>query len=101
MCRERRNRYEEFLKGVKLLVTMDEYERAKLADSFKARKLNGGEYIISEVLYDVLNWINDLKGEEGNEFFFLESGTAIATKTIEAGLLMIIKLNYQGNLQKR
>jgi hypothetical protein len=48
-----------------------------------------------------LNWINDLKGEEGNEFFFLESGTAIATKTIEAGLLMIIKLNYQGNLQKR
>lgn len=53
MCRERRNRYEEFLKGVKLLVTMDEYERAKLADSFKARKLNGGEYIISEVLYDV------------------------------------------------
>lgn len=32
---KKRDKYEEFLKGVKILQTMDAYERSKLADAIK------------------------------------------------------------------
>jgi len=69
---KKREKYEEFLKNVKLLSTIDPYERSKIADAFKPESYNPGEYVISE-------------GEAGNTFYFIEKGEAVATKTIEKG----------------
>ena len=69
---KKREKYEEFLKNVKILSNMDAYERSKLADAIKEKWFNEGDYIIKE-------------GEEGNTFYLVMSGEAIATKTLEKG----------------
>jgi cAMP-dependent protein kinase regulator len=70
---KKREKYEEFLKGVQILHNMDEYERAKLADAFKEEWYNPEEIVIKE-------------GElEGNTFYLVMSGEAVATKTVEVG----------------
>ncbi|CAG9313861.1 unnamed protein product [Blepharisma stoltei] len=68
----KRERYDQFLSKVKLLESMDPYERSQLSDAFANVVFNDGEYVIRE-------------GEEGNEFFIIEEGTAVATKTIHQG----------------
>lgn len=68
----KREKYEEFLKKVKILQSMDAYERSKLADAIKEDWYQPDQYIIKE-------------GEEGNTFYMLMSGDAVATKTIEKG----------------
>ena len=67
---KKREKYEAFLTKVQLLSTMDSYERSKLADAFKEEAYQPGEFIIRE-------------GEEGNVFYFIESGQCIATKTLK------------------
>ena len=51
---------------------MDNYERSKIADAIKEHSYSAGETIITE-------------GEPGNDFFFLISGQAIATKSEHPG----------------
>lgn len=68
----KREKYDEFLKRVKILENMDEYERAKLADAFKEEWYTPEQVVITE-------------GEEGNTFYLVMSGQAIATKAIEVG----------------
>jgi len=60
------------LSKVKLLKTMDNYERSKLADALKDVHYHAGETVIRE-------------GDQGDVFYFIEKGQAIATKTVEAG----------------
>ena len=48
---------------------MDPYERSKLGDAVKEEKFKKGEYIIRQ-------------GQSGNQFYFINSGTAIATKNV-------------------
>lgn len=67
---KRREKYEEFLTKVQLLSTMEPYERSKLADAFKEESYKAGDVIIKE-------------GEEGNVFYFIESGECAATKTMK------------------
>ena len=55
---KKRERYEEFLKNVKILSGMDSYERSKLADAVKAEQYKNGDYIIKE-------------GDSGNVFYFI------------------------------
>ena len=45
---QKRDKYEEFLKGVKILQNMDEYERSKLADAFKEHWYKPDEFVIRE-----------------------------------------------------
>ena len=68
----KREQYEEFLTKVPLLSTMEDYERSKLADAFKKVTFDDADFIIKE-------------GEEGNDFFIIESGAAYATKTLKEG----------------
>jgi len=68
----KREKYEEFLKRVKILENMDEYERAKVADAFKEEWYKPEDVVIKE-------------GEEGNTFYLVMSGEAVATKTVERG----------------
>ena len=68
----KREQYEEFLKSVKVLSSMDHYERSKLADAVKETTYEKGDYIINE-------------GEQGDIFFMIIEGEASATKTLEPG----------------
>lgn len=66
----KREKYEQFLNSVKILSTMDPYERQKLGDALKEEKFKKGEYVIKE-------------GDIGDKFYIVSEGTAIATKTLE------------------
>ena len=61
---------------------MDEYERSKLADAFKEEWYNPDQFVINE-------------GEEGNTFYLIMSGEAIATKTLEPGKPPIEVFRYK------
>eukprot|EP00331_Platyophrya_macrostoma_P014159 CAMPEP_0176432356 /NCGR_PEP_ID=MMETSP0127-20121128/15349_1 /TAXON_ID=938130 /ORGANISM="Platyophrya macrostoma, Strain WH" /LENGTH=381 /DNA_ID=CAMNT_0017814519 /DNA_START=25 /DNA_END=1170 /DNA_ORIENTATION=- len=69
---KKREQYESLLSKIDLLSTMDGYERSKIADALKHAKFRAGEYVVKE-------------GENGNTFFFIEEGEAVATKTLKAG----------------
>ena len=64
--------YEEFLEKVSLLSTIDTYEKQQLADALKSKELSVGDYVIKQ-------------GEEGNDFFFVESGELNAMKVMKEG----------------
>ena len=51
---------------------MDSYERSKLADAVKEEWFEADDTVIRE-------------GEEGNTFYMVMSGEAVATKTLEPG----------------
>lgn len=78
---KKRERYEDFLSKVKILNTMEAYERSKLADALKSLHYEAGDVILQE-------------GDSGDDFFFIEKGEAIATKTIEAGKAPIEVMQY-------
>ena len=65
--RKRREKYEHFLEQVKILETMEPYERSVLSDAFVEENFKAGDYIIRA-------------GEEGNKFYLIEDGEAVATK---------------------
>lgn len=73
--------YEDFLSKVKLLKTMDNYERSKLADALKDVHYKSGDTVIWE-------------GDQGDVFYFIEKGEAIATKTVEAGKAPVEVMQY-------
>ena len=68
----KREKYEEFLKSVKLLESMDHYERSKLGDAIKEATFKKGDTVIKQ-------------GEEGNRFFVIVEGEAAAFKSIDGG----------------
>ena len=51
---------------------MDPYERSQLADVLKNETYENQEYVIKE-------------GDEGNNFFIIEEGTAVALKNLHPG----------------
>jgi len=67
---KRRERFEQALSKVELFQDMDPYERTKLSDVIGVEKYKTGDYIIKQ-------------GEEGNKFYIIEEGAAIATKTLQ------------------
>jgi cAMP-dependent protein kinase regulator len=69
---KKREIYEAFLSKVKLLQGMEIYERIKLADALKEETYEANDILIRE-------------GDEGNTFFLVMSGEAMATKTLEPG----------------
>ena len=67
--RIRREKYEHFLTKVKILESMEPYERSVLSDAFVEETFKAGEIIIKV-------------GEEGNKFYLVEEGELVATKVI-------------------
>eukprot|EP00344_Euplotes_crassus_P008989 CAMPEP_0197001444 /NCGR_PEP_ID=MMETSP1380-20130617/6147_1 /TAXON_ID=5936 /ORGANISM="Euplotes crassus, Strain CT5" /LENGTH=340 /DNA_ID=CAMNT_0042419123 /DNA_START=1 /DNA_END=1019 /DNA_ORIENTATION=+ len=74
----KREMYDEFLKKVKILQTMDAYERQTVADAFSKHKYSQGDLIIKE-------------GEDGDELYFLVEGEAQATKNIDGELKKVME----------
>lgn len=52
---KKRQRYEEFLKSVTILSSMDSYERSKIADILKTIHHKKGDYVIRQVILRSLN----------------------------------------------
>lgn len=68
----KREKYENFLASVKILSSMDPYERQKIADALKEEKYKKDSFVIRE---------NDI----GDKFFLICEGEAVATKTLYPG----------------
>jgi cAMP-dependent protein kinase regulator len=67
---KKRQKYESALKQVKILSSMENYEREKLADAVNDRHFKAGETIIKE-------------GNMGDDFYMITEGKAKAYKIIE------------------
>lgn len=67
---KKRHKYEVALKQVKILCSMENYERQKLADAVQDRNYKPGETIITQ-------------GEVGNDFYMIIDGKAKAYKTVD------------------
>ena len=71
-AQKKREKYENFLKKVEILSTIDSYEIMQISDAIKSSTFKKDEYIIKE-------------GEVGDVFYILEEGECVATKTLEHG----------------
>jgi cAMP-dependent protein kinase regulator len=71
--RNRREKYENFLTKVKILETMEPYERSVLSDAFIEESYKPGDYIIKE------------GDPEGSKFYLVEEGDLVATKQLNPG----------------
>lgn len=72
----KRERYDDFLAHVDLLQELDPYSRSQIADALKSKNFNIGDYIVKE-------------GDEGDIFYFLEKGEAVATKILNQSIIFI------------
>ncbi len=68
---EKRKKYEDFLRHVSVFSSLDNYERAKIADAVVERAFKAGEYILSA------GDTND------TSFYILLDGTCVATKVLD------------------
>jgi len=68
----KKEKYEEFLKKVSLLSTMDDYERAQVSEAFKEEKYKPNDMIIKE-------------GDAGDKLYFIMEGECYATKVLNPG----------------
>ena len=71
-AQKKREKYENFLKKVDILSTIEPYELTQISDAIKSATYKKDEYIIKE-------------GEFGEIFYILEEGECVATKTLEPG----------------
>lgn len=62
---KKREKYEAFLSRVELLQDLDPYERGSLCDVLTPETIEAGDCVIRQ-------------GEQGDKFYFLEEGEAIA-----------------------
>jgi cAMP-dependent protein kinase regulator len=79
---KRRERYEEFLKGVPLLKSMEGYERSQLCDALRVETIAEGTKIVTQ-------------GEAGNDFYILEEGSCDVEKVYVEGTPATKVMSYQ------
>lgn len=87
-AQKKRDKYDEFLLSVKILDSIDSYERAKIADVIQEKDYNAGERVIRE-------------GEDGSTFYLVISGDAYAEKLIDGKNKEVMKYragDYFGEL---
>lgn len=78
----KREKYEEFLSKTPILASIDNYERSKIADTIKEASYKEGDKIIEQ-------------GAEGNVFYIIISGTAVATKVVAEGQAATEVMQYK------
>ena len=71
-AQKKREKFENFLKKVDILSTIDSYELTQICDAIKETTYLKGDFIIKE-------------GDYGDIFYILEDGNCKATKTLEPG----------------
>ena len=78
----KRKMYLEFLNKVDLLQNLGEYEKGVIADALVPSHYHEGDFVIKE-------------NENGDHFYILEEGEAVATKTVEAGKAPKVVMEYK------
>ena len=81
-AQKKREKYENFLKKVEILSTIDPYELMQICDAIKTGIYNKDDYIIKE-------------GQIGDIFYILEEGECVATKTLEPGKEDVVIKEYK------
>ncbi|KAF9095555.1 hypothetical protein BGX29_002494 [Mortierella sp. GBA35] len=69
----KRRMYEAFLETVPLLVSLEPYERHKIADALESVYFHDGQAVVKQ-------------GDQGDNFFIIESGEATVTKCNDEGV---------------
>ncbi len=69
----KRRMYENFLEEVKILQSLEPYERHKIADALESITFNDGDIIIQQ-------------GDVGDNFYIIEMGDAVVKQVDENGL---------------
>ena len=69
---KKREKYENSLKNVPILSTIDHYELGQICDAVHSEKANKGDYIIKQ-------------GDKGDKFYILDEGEAYAAKVFNVG----------------
>ena len=69
---KKREKYENSLKNVPILSTIDHYELGQICDAVHSEKANKGDYIIKQ-------------GDKGDKFYILDEGEAYAAKVFNIG----------------
>lgn len=82
---KKRSLYENFLKEVPVLQSLSTYERSKLADALNTENFKTGENVVTE-------------GEAGENFYFIEDGTAEVIKNGHGVVTTLKKGDYFGEL---
>jgi len=75
---KKREKYENTLKKVEILKSIDPYELGQICDALKSKNFKKGEYIIRQ-------------GDPGDVFYILDEGKAHAEKTFEDGKTANVK----------
>lgn len=70
---KKRRMYERFLEEVSLFVSLEPYERQKIADALEPVSFNDGEHVL-------------IQGDVGESFFIVESGEAKVVQKDEHGV---------------
>ena len=70
----KRRMYESFLEEVPFLMSMEPYERQKIADALESLAYKDGEVVIKQ-------------GDKGEDFFIIESGRAKVTRVNDDGVV--------------
>ncbi|KAJ3116304.1 hypothetical protein HDU96_009960 [Phlyctochytrium bullatum] len=85
----KRRMYESFLEEVPILISLEPYERHKIADALESVVFNDGDVVIRQ-------------GDSGDNFYIIESGEATVTTTgndgIEHEMPKLVRGNYFGEL---
>ena len=81
----KREKYKRFLETIPLLSTVESYELYSICDAIKVEKFEKNQYIIKE-------------GEEGDKFYILDEGEAVATKEKMSFKKKYLKGDYFGEL---
>ncbi|RLV93615.1 cAMP-dependent protein kinase regulatory subunit [Spathaspora sp. JA1] len=81
----RRLMYEDFLKGVKVLETLADHERSKLADALRTEMYHAGDKIVTE-------------GDQGENFYLIESGNCNVYSSSGGQLAKLTKGDYFGEV---
>jgi cAMP-dependent protein kinase regulator len=79
----KRRLYETFLSEVPILASLQPQERAKIADVLESRTFAEGEDVVRQ-------------GDQGEEFFLIEAGQAVAIKT-QDGKESVVKQYHKGD----
>eukprot|EP01080_Neovahlkampfia_damariscottae_P006004 gene6004-10002_t len=85
---EKRRIYSDFLRNIKILETMNDYERQTLADALQPKSFSEGDQIVKQ-------------GEDGYSFFIITSGEANVWKYLDGkkvDLMTLKKGDYFGEL---
>lgn len=81
----KREKYKKFLETIPLLSTVESYELYSICDAIKTEKYEKNQFIIKE-------------GQQGDKFFILDEGEAVATKENMNFKKQYIKGDYFGEL---